>query len=154
LGLGTGTFCSQCLDYYPQENLSFDGVEIDQKIVDLVYQYFDLPKSINVFVEDGRAYLNNCKKKYDVIMVDAYRDITIPFQMSTLEFFTSVKDHLNEGGNMIVNMNMQDNKSDSIDKYLAGPLPLSSLMSMSARLLPRKTATKNCMHHLLIAWHS
>jgi spermidine synthase len=119
LGLGTGTFCSQCLDYYPQENLSFDGVEIDQKIVDLVYQYFDLPKSINVFVEDGRAYLNNCKKKYDVIMVDAYRDITIPFQMSTLEFFTSVKDHLNDGGNMIVNMNMQDNKSDSIDKYLA-----------------------------------
>jgi spermidine synthase len=122
LGLGTGTFCSQCLDYYPQENLSFDGVEIDQKIVDLAYQYFDLPKSINVFVEDGRAYLNNCKKKYDVIMVDAYRDITIPFQMSTLEFFTSVKDHLNDGGNMIVNMNMQDNKSDSIDKYLAGTI--------------------------------
>ena len=33
-----------------------------------------------------------------VIMVDAYQDITIPFQMSSVEFFTMVKDHLKDGG--------------------------------------------------------
>lgn len=27
-------------------------------------------------------------------MVDAYQDITIPFQMSSVEFFTMVKEHL------------------------------------------------------------
>jgi spermidine synthase len=120
LGLGTGTFCSQCLSYFPAENLSFDGVEIDQKIVDLAYEYFALPSSIKVTVEDGRAFLNMTKNNYDVILVDAYRDITVPFQMSTLEFFTLVKNHLNEGGTMVMNINMQQNKEGSIDKYLCG----------------------------------
>ena len=51
-------------------------------------------------------------------MVDAYRDISIPFQMSTIEFFKSVKEHLNEGGNMVVNMNMYDESENSITHYL------------------------------------
>lgn len=45
---------------------------------------------------DGRAYLNAIDEKYDVIMVDAYQDISIPFQMSSIEFFTLVKEHLTD----------------------------------------------------------
>ena len=56
---------------------------------------------------------------YDVIMVDAYQDITIPFQMSSVEFFTMVKDHLKDGGVMVVNMNMHGNKEGDINQYLA-----------------------------------
>lgn len=43
-------------------------------------------------------------------MVDAYQDITIPFQMSSKEFFTIVKNHLVEDGIMVVNMNMHTEK--------------------------------------------
>ena len=53
------------------------------------------------------------------IMVDAYQDITIPFQMSSVEFFTMVKDHLKDGGVMVVNMNMHGNKEGDINQYLA-----------------------------------
>ena len=35
-------------------------------------------------------------------MVDAYQDITIPFQMSSVEFFTEVYEHLAPGGVMVV----------------------------------------------------
>jgi spermidine synthase len=56
---------------------------------------------------------------YDVIMVDAYQDITIPFQMSTVEFFSMVRDHLNPGGVMVVNMNMHSEGTGSINAYLA-----------------------------------
>ncbi len=52
-------------------------------------------------------------------MVDAYQDITIPFQMSTIEFFTQVREHLNEGGVMVVNMNMRDTEEGNINEYLA-----------------------------------
>ena len=41
---------------------------------------------MNVTTYDGRAYLQAIDKKYDIIMVDAYQDITIPFQMSTINF--------------------------------------------------------------------
>ena len=57
--------------------------------------------------------------QYDVIQVDAYQDITIPFQMSSVEFFTMVKDHLKDGGVMVVNMNMHGNKEGDINQYLA-----------------------------------
>lgn len=64
-------------------------------------------------------YLQAIDEKYDVIMVDAYQDITIPFQMSSVEFFTMVKEHLNENGVMVVNMNMRGNNEGNINQYLS-----------------------------------
>jgi len=52
-------------------------------------------------------------------MVDAYQDITIPFQMSSAEFFREVKARLNEGGVMVVNMNMRSDREGSINEYLS-----------------------------------
>lgn len=117
LGMGTGTYARQCMNYY--DKLEIEGVEIDQKITNLAKKYFDLPSSIKVTTYDGRAYLHAVNKKYDVIMVDAYQDITIPFQMSTVEFFTLVREHLTDNGVMVVNMNMHSEKKDTINDYLA-----------------------------------
>ncbi len=119
LGLGTGTYATQCREYFDGVNVT--GVEIDQRIVDLAYEYFELSDEVDVSVYDGRAYLQTGggkDKLYDVIMVDAYQDITIPFQMSTTEFFSLVKDHLKEDGVMVVNMNMRSSKDGAINDYL------------------------------------
>lgn len=116
LGLGTGTFAKYCSEYFPGS--SIEGVEIDEKIADLATEYFELPDSVKVSVYDGRSYLAASNQAYDVIMVDAYQDITIPFQMSSVEFFTEVKEHLKETGVMVVNMNMKSKSEDSINDYL------------------------------------
>ena len=39
--------------------------------------------------------------------------------MSSVEFFTMVRDHLKEGGVMVVNMNMRSDKKGSINEYLS-----------------------------------
>ena len=117
LGMGTGTYAAQCERYF--DNLSIEGVEIDEKITGLAREYFELPEYISVATYDGRAYLNAVDKQYDVILVDAYQDITIPFQMSSVEFFTMVKEHLKEGGVMAVNMNMRGTKEGNINEYLS-----------------------------------
>lgn len=117
LGMGTGTYAAQCRKYFG--DMVIEGVEIDEKITDLAIKYFDLPEDVKVTTYDGRAYLNAIDKKYDVIMVDAYQDITIPFQMSSVEFFTMVKEHLHENGIMVVNMNMRGKKEGNINQYLA-----------------------------------
>ncbi len=117
LGMGTGTYATQCKKYYG--DMSIEGVEIDGKITNLSRRYFALPDSVKVTTYDGRAYLNADKETYDVIMVDAYQDITIPFQMSSVEFFTLVKEHLNENGVMVVNMNMRGTEEGSINEYLS-----------------------------------
>ena len=77
-----------------------------------------VPQEVPVATYDGRAFLQAVDRKYDVILVDAYQDITIPFQMASVEFFTLVREHLNEDGVMVVNMNMRG-EEDSINQYLA-----------------------------------
>lgn len=116
LGMGSGTYARQCEAYFG--NMNIEGVEIDEKITDLSRKYFDLPEDVEVTTYDGRAYLQAVDTKYDVIMVDAYQDITIPFQMSSREFFTQVRDHLKDGGVMVVNMNMTSEEEGNINDYL------------------------------------
>ena len=96
LGLGTGTFASQCLKYFP--GCEVTGVEIDEKIVALSREYFGLPEEVNAVVGDGRSYLTT-SGTYDVIMVDAYQD-------------------LNPGGVMVVNMSMRSDAEGSMNEYL------------------------------------
>ncbi len=117
LGMGSGTYATQLSRYF--DNITVEGVEIDDKITDLAHKYFELPKETRVTTYDGRAYLAAIDGLYDVIMVDAYQDITIPFQMSSVEFFTMVKEHLSPGGVMVVNMNMYNEGEGTDDDALS-----------------------------------
>ncbi len=117
LGMGTGTYARQCKKYF--SNINIVGVEIDQKITDLSYEYFDALPDVPVYTYDGRAFLQTIDDKYDVIMVDAYQDISIPFQMSSVEFFSEVYDHLKDNGVMVVNMNMHSDMEGNINEYLS-----------------------------------
>ena len=123
LGMGTGTYATQCRRYF--KNVKIEGVEIDQKITALAHEYFEFPENVKVTTYDGRAYLQGLSasgkspEKYDVIMVDAYQDITIPFQMSSAEFFALVREHLKDDGVMVVNMNMRSDGEDGINEFLS-----------------------------------
>ena len=116
LGMGTGTYAKQCLRFFPE--LEVEGVEIDGRITELAKTYFAEPEEAKVVTYDGRAYLQTIDQSYDVIMVDAFQDITIPFQMASVEFFTLVREHLRPGGVMVINMNMRANGEGTINEYL------------------------------------
>ncbi len=116
LGNGAGTFAAKCLKYFPNSQIT--GVEIDEKITNLAKKYFAMPENISVTTYDGRAFLQADKNFYDVILVDAYQDITIPFQMSSIEFFQLVRQHLNSGGVMVLNMNLRVQENGGINDYI------------------------------------
>lgn len=69
LGNGTGTYATQCTRYF--DNVMIAGVEIDQKITDLVVKYFELPENVDVTTYDGRAYLNTIHEK-NVDMLEVF----------------------------------------------------------------------------------
>ena len=117
LGNGTGTYATLLKNYM---NLDCDitAVEIDQKIIDLSYEYFHMSEDINIICDDGRNYLSRTKEMYDIILVDAYSSISAPFQMTTTEFFTMCKNHLVEDGLMMMNINMVASSEDSINQAL------------------------------------
>ncbi len=153
LGMGTGTFAKMCKHFFP--NSRIDGVEIDEKIVKLSRKYFELSEEeADIYVNDGRTFLASPDAgKYDIIMVDAYHDITIPFHMSTTEFFSEVKEHLNPGGVIMININMRSEKSSEIVDYLTQTLR-SNMNTVFKYSVPNTTNTivfssdnNNCLEY-------
>lgn len=138
LGMGMGTFAEQCKKYFPAAQIT--GVEIDEKITALAKKYFDLPEDVEVVTYDGRAFLQADKNIYDVILVDAFQDISPPFQMSSTEFFSLIKNHLAASGVMVVNMNMRASGAGNINEYLIDTIAknFSALKIIDARSVTNK----------------
>ena len=117
LGNGTGTYATMMKEYLGV-SADITGVEIDQKIIDISYTFFHMNKDVNVICDDGRHFISRDSNLYDIILVDAYSSISAPFHMTTVEFFSIVKNHLTDNGLMIMNINMRSNRRNSIDVAL------------------------------------
>jgi spermidine synthase len=50
------------------------------------------------------VYLNRHKAAYDLILLDAFRELGVPFHMLTREFYVLVKEHLAPGGAVASNV--------------------------------------------------
>jgi spermidine synthase len=111
IGLAAGTAARQYNHFFP--HVKIDGVELDPAIVEVGKKYFDLQNvtNLNIILKDGRVHLATTRKKYDNILIDAYKQPYIPFHLTTQEFFTEVKNHLNPQG--LVTINVGSTKGDS-----------------------------------------
>lgn len=97
VGLAAGTVAKQYTAVYGA--LPIDGIEIDPAVVDVGRRYFDMTEpNLNVIVGDGRWQLEQLPGTYSVIGVDAYRPPYIPWQLTTREFFETVRGHLTDDG--------------------------------------------------------
>jgi spermidine synthase len=110
IGLGGGIIANQFRYFHPK--IVVDGVEIDPKVIQVARKYFALRPDIGVFNQDGRIFVTLSKKKYEIVIIDAYtQQVYIPFHLTTEEFFTKLKDRLSEEG--IVAMNVSAPREDS-----------------------------------------
>jgi spermidine synthase len=102
IGSAAGTIPRQYTAAYG--DIPIDGVEIDPRIIQIGRQWFDMNQpNLNAIAADGRYYLANVNKRYDVIGIDAYRPPYIPFHLTTVEFFNQVRDHLTDEGVVAIN---------------------------------------------------
>lgn len=104
LGHGGGSLAKWLARYWPE--LELDIVEFDPTVVRMAEEYFDYhpPANHHVFVKDGRAFLNGSDRTYDVIWVDAFARHMIPFHLTTVEFFGTLRAHLSPDGVIAVNL--------------------------------------------------
>jgi spermidine synthase len=85
--------------------IDITGVEIDPEIVDIGNRYFHLSDArAHEVISDARYWLDTQAAHYDVVVLDAYRQPYIPFHLTTEEFFSQVRQHLNAGGVAAVNV--------------------------------------------------
>lgn len=103
VGLAGGTIARQTLEAFPEARIV--GVEIDGEVVEAGRRFLDNEDPrIQPVVMDGRLYVQNSTRRFDVVLMDAYRQPYIPFHLVTVEFFRQVHDRLEDGGVLAVNV--------------------------------------------------
>jgi spermidine synthase len=117
IGLGGGTSARGYKESYPGARVV--GVELDAAVVDVARRYFDLPSSVEVVIDDGRAALTRDPAHYDLIVVDAFQFPYIPFQLATREFFEIARAHLEHGGAFVINVGRNGPHHDVVDAVAA-----------------------------------
>ncbi|MBP8124732.1 MAG: fused MFS/spermidine synthase, partial [Caldilineaceae bacterium] len=124
IGLAAGTVSGLFTDIYgaaaPPPLIT--GVELDPQIIDLGYAYFDMARpTLTAIAADGRRWLAQQppSARWDLIAVDAYRPPYIPFHLTTVEFFRTVRDHLNEDGVLAINVGRSADNYALVDALAA-----------------------------------
>lgn len=104
LGNAAGTAARAYERYYPGANV--DGVELDPAVSDVGRRFFGMGEigTLTVHDQDARAFLRETDRRYDVIIVDAYRPPYVPFYLATREFFELVRERLMPGGLVALNV--------------------------------------------------
>lgn len=98
IGLGGGTLTREI----QKRNIDIEVVEIDKRLKNISIEYFHLNPKSNIIIDDGRHYLYITKKKYDLIIFDAFLGENPPWHLLTLESFKRVKELLNPDGVFLI----------------------------------------------------
>jgi spermidine synthase len=106
LAIGGGGYAVPKAYYKDIPDAIIDVVEIEPSLFDLAKKYFRVPTSdrLRNHVADGRRFLKDSEKKYDVIFGDAYYSLAcVPPHLTTKEFFELTKSQLKDDGIFIGN---------------------------------------------------
>ncbi|MFB6144869.1 MAG: spermidine synthase [Candidatus Nanohaloarchaea archaeon] len=92
-------------------DLAVDVVEVDQQIEDLAKEYFQLQEKekLRTHISDGRAFLTNSSRKYSGVIVDAFQNNSVPYNLQTREFAELVYDKTDENGFLAINTVSSEN---------------------------------------------
>lgn len=105
LGMGGGSVGSYLQKQRPE--MRVDYVDIDPAVPELARElmYFEDNDRTAVHVDDGRRFLSSRPDaRWDYIYVDTYIGHSIPFHLTTVEFFKEIKSHLSADGVFGLNM--------------------------------------------------
>jgi len=100
IGLAGGNIPRRLWEY----GIVTDCVDIEPKMEYIARKYFGfLDHFGKIYIEDGRSYINNTRKKYDFIIIDVFTGDDIPFHLLTKECFQEIKNLVGENGILAIN---------------------------------------------------
>jgi spermidine synthase len=125
IGMGIGVVPRQLA----RRGATVDVVEINPAVVDVAEKYFDLdPKAFQLFIGDGRYFLNHTIVRYDAVILDAFLGESSPSHLMSREAFTAMRRILRPGGVLVINCfadfhPRHDFFGGSLDKTLKSVFP-------------------------------
>jgi spermidine synthase len=104
MGLGGGQISNYLFERFPE--LEIDAVDIDPEVVRLARKYFGVPDNprYRTHVGDGRLYIESATTPWDLIMLDAFRGVFVPYHLKTREAYQACLAKLTPGGVVVANL--------------------------------------------------
>jgi spermidine synthase len=105
LGLGGGGMSNYLGGRFPE--LEIDAVDIDPEVVRMAQTYFGVPRDdprYRVHVDDARLFALRATTQWDMIMLDAFRGVFVPFHLKTVEFYRAILARLSPQGVVVANL--------------------------------------------------
>src|ERR1017187_1555973 len=100
IGMGVGIVPME----FARRGARVDVVEINPAIVPVAVRFFDLePDKLQITIDDGRHFLNRCRKQYDVVVLDAFLGDSSPSHLMTREAFAGMRRVLRPDGTLVIN---------------------------------------------------
>jgi spermidine synthase len=100
IGLGVGIVPMD----FARQGANVDVVEINPAVVPVAVRFFNLDTNkLNLTLDDGRHFLNRCRKQYDVVVLDAFLGDSSPSHLLTRQAFASIHSVLRPGGTLVIN---------------------------------------------------
>lgn len=118
LGGGALSMPRYFADTYPEAHITV--IEIDPELRGIAKEHFfyKARPNIEIINQDARAFLNKNDKKYDVVIVDAFSDRTVPLSLTTKEYVHSLARATRPGS--VVAVNIIASSTDACGELFAG----------------------------------
>lgn len=104
IGLGGGVLPRFLSEVYP--DAAIDVVEVDPRVTELARRYFFFQETphLRVFEDDGRAFVKQQVRKYDLVFLDAFKGGSVPYHLKTVEFYREIARSMTEEGILATNL--------------------------------------------------
>jgi spermidine synthase len=100
IGLGIGVVPMT----FAREGARVDVAEINPAVIPVAKAFFDLdPSRLNIFIGDGRYFVNATTNDYDAIILDAFLGDSCPSHLMTREAFGAMRRVLRPDGALVIN---------------------------------------------------
>ncbi len=106
LFIGGGGYTLPRLVALTHRSATIDVVEIDPAVSRVARRWFGVPRTprLRTINEDARWFAMRAKGPYDLIFIDAFNDLSVPYHLTTREFTANVRRLLAPGGVVAVNV--------------------------------------------------
>ena len=165
IGVGAGNMTGYAIRTFPSAVVH--AVDIDRDVVELGARHFGLAPHprLHLHIDDGRRWLANSRETFDVVMLDAYDDKSIPAALMEPAFFQTVAARLAPSGVVMQNVYvpMVDTKQlllalrksfAQVDTYKAGDSAVLAAYQGEARSLRELTLRARQLDEELRPAHS
>ena len=111
LGFGSGSVASILQNEYGKK-VEMVGVEKDEAVIALAKKYFSLDKykNLTLHCEDAFEFVQNCKEKHDLVVMDVFIDRDVPENFSAAAFISKSGNLLSDNGILFYNLVIHNEK--------------------------------------------